>query len=90
MRSFPTIKMETYSSHIFVDYQLIFFQALIFQIKAIEGDVTKNSTNKKIRKIEVILTHVVKWVPSIDILETVANKTEIPLICVKPLKPLNH
>ena len=88
MRSFPTIKMEAYSSHIFVDNQLIFFQALIFQIKAIEGDVTKNS--KKIRKIEIILTHVVRWVPNIDILQTVANKTEIPLICVKPIKPLNH
>ena len=42
---FPAIKMKVYTRHIFVDFQVIFFESLIFQIEAIESNVSIKREN---------------------------------------------
>ena len=37
---FPAIEVKVDTIHIFVDFQLIFFDSLIFQIEAIESNVS--------------------------------------------------
>ena len=42
---FPAIKIKAFSSHIYVDFQVICFDTFIFQIQAVESYVTVKKIN---------------------------------------------
>ena len=48
---FPAIKIKAFSSHIFVDFQVICFDTFIFQIQAVESYVTIKKSI--IQKVEI-------------------------------------
>ena len=61
--------MKVYTRHVFVDFQIIFFESLIFQIEAIESNVSIKKVNHSKGTVESGRC----WVKAADVRSKVAD-----------------